>query len=77
MGRLCWFRKKFRIRHAGLDPASRLSLNYWIPATGSSPEQAPPERRFKEILAFYHIVKFLSRSDRQFLWPEAMLNNDY
>ncbi|MEE4600717.1 MAG: hypothetical protein V2J65_05515, partial [Desulfobacteraceae bacterium] len=57
--------KKFRIRHAGLDPASRINWKYWIPATGSSPAQAPPERRFKENLAFYHIVKFLSRSD----WP--------
>jgi hypothetical protein len=32
IGRLCWVRKKFRIRHAGLDPASRISWNYWIPA---------------------------------------------
>ena len=32
-----------RIKSRMTDPASRISWNYWIPATGSSPAQAPPE----------------------------------
>ena len=41
-----------RIRHAGPDPASRIYLNYLIPATGSSPAQAPPERRPNSVSDF-------------------------
>jgi hypothetical protein len=32
IAKLCWFNKKPRIRHAGLDPASRICWRYWIPA---------------------------------------------
>jgi hypothetical protein len=43
---------KVRIHHAEPDPASRIYLNFLIPATGSSPAQAPPERHHNSVSGF-------------------------